>query len=126
MDRLSRSILDFMLNIGKTTCIYCSLGEEWDRLSQVSIKSLCDSINLPRQDILAAVSFLERNGYVEYKTTSLNGRTVCLAFHLSHRGLHYKELDKNEQLRFIRHSVIAPVIVSLATNALLFLVRWLW
>lgn len=84
---------------------------EYDELAQ--------ALNTTEYDISETVSYLLKTGYLSYQKA--NGKNI--GFRLSHQGVNYKEMRKNEKIDFFCKSILAPIAVSLFVNLLIFIIR---
>ena len=66
--------------------------------------------------VIGLLKYLQEGGYIvlssdiEYLT-------------LTYKAFYYESLRHDERLLFIRHSVLVPIFLSLATNALIYLIQ---
>lgn len=110
LDKSSRDLLNHLKSNADTSSrIY--LFSEYDELAE--------ALQTTEYDISETVSYLLKNGYLSYQKA--NGRNI--GFRLSHQGVNYKEIRKNEKIDFFCKSILAPIVVSLLTNLAIVICR---
>ena len=122
MDKLSSKILQYMVDQGRRTSCFCSLDREWDSSCDVSIDQLTDMVNAGADDVKSAISYLEKKGLVEYRNLHCKSGSAKIAFHLTHTGLHYKEikaLDSRERLKERIFGFLSGVLVTVVGGLIL-------
>lgn len=91
MDKLSKAILQYVINTGEGISHFCSIADEWDNESDTPLSRLVEAVNASPDDVKAAVAYLERKNFVQYRSLKSKTGSQKIAFHLTHLGLHYKE-----------------------------------
>ena len=104
MDKTSKKILDYMISQNKGCSFVCNFQDDLDNMA--------GKIQIPVEDVRAAVRYLEDEKYVRYSKTS-SGRVF--GFYLEHKGLHYKDFQRTENITHIINSAVIPFIVAVAT-----------
>ncbi len=99
MDNLSNKIIFEMQrgaeDTGLGTEYTCSFGSSY--FGKITIETLASRIRARVEDVRAAVRYLESNGYIEYLyINSKTGGRSAIAFHLSHKGTIYEDIQKKE------------------------------
>lgn len=123
MDKLSKSVLHFMVSMGAGR--FCSLDEGWDDYADVSIKDLSESIHADQEEVRAAITYLVGNNLAEYRVLSSKSGPVRVAFCLKHEGLHFKEfkrLTRREKWKERLYGFISGVLVTVLGGLL---IKWL-
>lgn len=91
-DKISRKILRFMSK--KDAGTLCSISENWDEYSAVSLSELCSAVGADKADVLPAIDYLVSKGLARYQSLKSRQGPVNIAFSLKHEGLHYKEFRR--------------------------------
>lgn len=125
MDKLSKSILQYVINTGSGTSHFCSISEEWDGEAHTSLHDLSDSVKATPDDVRAAVAYLAQKGLVEYRSLNSRAGPIKIAFHLTHPGLHYKEiksLENRERWKERLFGFASGILVSVVGSLILKLI----
>lgn len=94
MDRTCKKILDKLISYGRGTDYICTWDEE--------LNEFANSLEIPVEDVRAAVRYLKDHGYIEYQMYhSAHGIERSRGFHLSHQGLHWRHYRRKEILDYI-------------------------
>lgn len=96
LDELSESILNFAVNTAKSTSHFFSINSEFDCEAETAFHVLAESAQASKTDICEAIKFLNEKGLVEYRVLRFKNGELKIAFHLTHEGLHFKELKSLE------------------------------
>ena len=96
LDQLSKSILNFAVNTAKSTSHFFSINSEFDSEAETVFHALAESVQASKTDICEAIKFLNKKGLVEYRVLRFKNGELKIAFHLTHEGLHFKELKSLE------------------------------
>ena len=112
MDPTSKAILEELIKSRKGTEFVCAFDEALSGIADTSIERFSESLNLNTEDVRAAVRYLEGRGYLEYQSTS-GGHNI--GFHLSHKGLNWRDFRRKEILDYIadKWPDFIAVIISL-------------
>lgn len=94
MDNLSKSIIRFMSQQSNEKICFCSLSDEWNYESDVSIEQLSEAVHDSPDKIRLAVAYLVENNLAEYRILSSRIGPVKIAFRLKHAGIHFKEIQR--------------------------------
>ena len=92
LDELSESILNFAVNTAKSTSHFFSINSDFDSEAGTAFHVLAESVQAPKSDVREAINFLYKKGLVEYRVLRFKNGELKIAFHLTHEGLHFKEL----------------------------------
>lgn len=111
LDTLSKKVLTYMQKEPQNIYYF-----------QFDLDQMANSLSADTEALRAAVRYLEENGFIKYQRTT-SGHT--LGFYLDHKGLHYEELSKIEKIDFLKKSVLVPILVTMATNGIIALLKWL-
>lgn len=79
----------------------CVFSKDFTDLCNFSIDDLSKNIEIPVEDVRAAVRYLESENYLEYQTISSKSGKLNIGFHLSHKGLSWKYFRRKEILDYI-------------------------
>lgn len=115
LDDLSKRILKYMKTDSDN---HSQKNYDFD----ADLEKMAQAVSAEKEAVRAAVRYLEENGYIKYLRTN-SGYNI--AFYLDHKGLHYDELRDLEQKEFLKKSVIVPILVTLVTNGIIALSKWL-
>ena len=126
LDKLAKKILNFAIDTAGTTDAFFSISSEWESAASIPFQALVDAAQVPSSDILAAVKYLAENSFIEYRRLHTKHGTINLAFHLTHTGLHYKEISASQTKNLLLKSVALPVAVSVITTLAINALQWLW
>lgn len=114
MDSTSKLILQKLRDSNKGTEYVCAFNYVWENHADVVIDDFAASLHLPTEDVRAAVRFLKGKGLLEYQIG--NGKEV--GFHLSHAGLRFDEIKRDETIHFIKTSILTPILVAFLTTVI--------
>lgn len=90
LDRLSREILNYMLTSSETPSeTYYDFDED--------LSKMAEALSSDDETVLAAVRYLEQNGYLKYGCAG----NIPIRFYLDHKGLHWKYFRRREILDYI-------------------------
>ena len=92
LDKLSKRILNFTVNTANDTSCFFSINSEFDSEAKTTFHSLVEAVKATESDVLEAVKFLNKNDLVEYRVLRSKTGELKIAFHLTHEGMHFKEL----------------------------------
>ena len=117
MDKLSKRILRYMVKHGKSVAYSCSISDDWNDYANTSLSDLAADIKSDEDTVLAAVEYLadEGNKYLEYCNVESSQGAIPIGFRLTHRGLHYKAIQREAVQEFIMQSIFTPIVVSAIT-----------
>lgn len=125
MDKLAKSILMFMEKQPKGTACQCSLRENWDYISDISISDLSKAVNATPDDTLAAIAYLVEQNLAAYGNLQTRNGPAPITFHLKHEGLHYREISqlaKKEQWKERAIGFFSGIAVTVLAGLL---IEWL-
>lgn len=123
-DKLVKKILRVVSEMDAGTA--CSLSDKWDGYAAVGIDDICKKTGASKEELSRAVSFMVKSGLAEYTTLKSSLGPVTTGFVLTHEGLNWKEILRNERNEFLLKSVLVPIIVSVLTSAVISLCSYLW
>ena len=83
-----------------------------------------EDIGVYYSELNSLCSYLQEQGYISNFQSSTNPK-FSVYFQLTHKGLHYFEQKKSTNKQFIKNSVIVPISVTLLTNIIISLSKWL-
>lgn len=106
-----------MLKTEEPNTYSCSLIENWDDFCTISINTLCQSIRQQQSTVLEAIKYLEKNNYIEYNTLKSSTGPVHTGFHLSHKGLHFKEFERIKLKEYVADKWIDFLALAVAIVA---------
>lgn len=121
LDKTSKLVLDKFIASGKGTSYICAFTPVWENESDILIDDLANSLDVDTEDLRATVRYLESVGLVEYQRTN---KGKAAGFHLSHKGLNYKEfkhLDSMERWKERAIGFASGVILSVIAALLRYL-----
>ncbi len=116
MDKTCKKVLQVLINSGKGTQYICAYDPAWVGLADISIEDMAQKLSIPTEDLRAATRFLKESGYLEYQTS----RERVIGFHLSHKGLNWKNYRREEILKYIANkwTDFLAVVISLISLAI--------
>ena len=103
LDKSSKTLLNHLKSTANTSSHIYDFSEYYE---------IAQALNTTAYDIAEPVSYLLQNGYLSYQKA--NGKNI--GFRLSHQGVNYREIRKNEKIDFFCKSILAPIVVSLLVN----------
>lgn len=83
-----------------------------------------NELEMDYSELNSACKSLKELGFLRFFIYS-NFHTEPVCLRLSHKGLHYFEFKRAENLRLLKNSVFLPVIVTLLTQLIVFLLKLL-
>lgn len=123
-DKLTNKILRFMAPKGAE--YFCSISEEWDYQADISISQLCQAVDAEESEVIEAIEYMVKHDLAGYRTLKSSSGSVPIAFYLKHEGLKWQELRRQERNSFLIKSVLAPILVSLLTSAIVAVASYAW
>lgn len=122
LDELSKSILNFTVNTAQNTSHFFSINQEFDSEAGTTFHALTEAVQAPESDVREAVKFLNKKGFVEYRVLRFKNGELKIAFHLTHEGLHFKELKSLEVKERWKERIfgfISGVLLTVASSLIL-------
>lgn len=119
-DKLTRKILTFMCDRPAGTS--CAITETWPEFANIPLEDLCSEIGYSKEEVLPAVADLVEHGLAGYRKINSRSTTINVAFHLLHRGLHWKELkglETRERWKERAFGFISGVLVTVVGGVIL-------
>ena len=84
----------------------------------------CSEINIGFEELNSLCLNLHNHGYISDYLYS-NSQETPVRILLSHKGLHYFESKRAQNLQMFKKSILIPIIVTLLTELLVFLLKQL-
>lgn len=125
LDKLSKSILNFAVNTAKSTSHFFSINSEFDNEAQTTFHVLTEAVHATEADVREAIKFLNKMGFVEYRVLRFKTGELKIAFHLTHEGLHFKELNSLETRERWKERIIGFISGVLVTVIGGLLLNWI-
>lgn len=116
MDKTCEKVLDYFLsqkNPASFSLFYTMRGFDHD----------ISTTEMSYQEFGKTLLYLESMDYV---TIHRDAKGNCQIASLSYKGLHYKEIQRDEVKNFIMKSIAVPVIVSIITAAITTGIGYVW
>lgn len=126
MDKLAKTILNFAIKNGGRTDHLFSLNPDWDGEASTTFQDLVDAAHASPADTISAVNYLEQNGSVQYRSLNDHGRRLHIAFRLTHEGLHYGSIHREQTVNELKKSILVPILVTILTNLVISGAKWVW
>ncbi|MDO5777810.1 MAG: hypothetical protein Q4Q08_05890 [Eubacteriales bacterium] len=116
MDKTCEKVLDYFLsqeNPASFSLFYAMRGFDHD----------ISTTKMSYQEFRKTLLYLESRDYV---TIHRDAKGNCQVVSLSYKGLHYKEIQRDEVKNFIFKSIAIPVMVSIITAAVTTGIGYIW
>ncbi len=120
MDRLSKKIIMHMVRHQKRTLAdySCAFPGPFEDHCSITLDEFCKQIQKPPRDVKKSVDYLLSNGYLEYRTFFPDAeKPVHYGFRLSYKGLHFREFQLQNFLRYVADKWIdfLALIIAIAS-----------
>lgn len=125
LDKLSKSMLNFLIDTAENTSHFFSINSEFDSEAGTAFHVLTQAVQATEDDVLEAVKFLNKKGFVEYRVLHFKNGELKIAFHLTHEGMHFKELKALEVRERWKERIIGFISGVLVTVIGSLLLSWI-
>lgn len=126
MDKLSKSIIDFILKQDHPASCICSMSTDKYSMDNISIADFPFFGESSEDEIQTAIKYLVTKGFAEYCYLTLSsGKQIAVSFKLSHMGLHKKEFDllsKKEKWKERLWGFFSGIAVSVISGVIIWLI----
>ena len=110
MDKTSKKFMDYILK--NNDCEELTYAFINDKDNEIG-----DAIGIDVQQVRRCVSYLVKQGYLQYTFT----KDTTTGFIPTHVGYHYKEFRRYSIIKEFSKTIIVPIVISVATTITLYL-----
>ena len=127
MDKVAKSIINFINDQPNAAGLCCSIDEYWDSSdgNSVNFLDLCSAVHATPEQVTSAIAYLVDINHAEYLTLGSPDNFTVVGFRLKHLGLHFKEfqrLTSKEKWKERAVGFLFGVLVSVISGIILKLV----
>jgi len=114
MDKTSKKVLNYL-------CEYKDYNNYSFFFVGDMLQEFSKRLNMKPDELRACITYLHNKDYVDYTMTS----NEITGFVINHNGIHHDEFRFIDRKKFIKTSVIVPIVVSFLTTLLIDGLKWL-